>query len=303
MKLVSVIMKQTRVHKKTFWIFLKVAPALLVLLLLFVGPLITALLQSVGYAPLYGQNTFPDFSYYLGLLKRMTFWHSLALTLYYATVSTLLGTALSIYLALLLRKTFWGRKLFGYLYLLPLVLPYLLGVALTILLFSNGGLVARLCYALGFIKSTGEFPRLLYHQSGWGIMLVYLWKQIPFSTLVISGVLASQPKEYEDVAATLGASAWQTFWHVTLPHILPGVVSASVIVLAFNLGSFEVPFLLGGGFPTTLAVEAWRAFDDADYSRRLEAMAIIMLLSFVSSLLLFSYLFFYRRFEDRAGIV
>jgi putative spermidine/putrescine transport system permease protein len=288
---------------KIFWIFLKVAPVSLVLLLFFVGPLLMALLQSFGYAPLYGINTFPDFSYYQKLFAEAGFWQSLALTLYYALVPTLLGTVLSIYLALLLRKTFRGKKVFNYLYKLPLMIPYLLGVALTMVLFSNGGLIARLCYALGFIDSTQDFPRLLYSHGGWGVMIVYLWKQIPFSTLVIFSVLARQAKEDEEVAATLGATSWQIFWHVILPHILPGIVSATVIVFAFNLGSFEVPFILGGGFPNTLAVTAWRAFDNADYSRRLEAMAIIMVLSFISSLLLFSYLFFYRRFEERKGIV
>jgi putative spermidine/putrescine transport system permease protein len=288
---------------KKFWIFLKVAPVSLVLLLFFVGPLLIALLQSFGYAPLYGINTFPTLSYYRQLFATTGFGQSLALSLYYATLPTLLGTVLSIYLALLLRKRFRGKKVFNYFYTLPLVIPYLLGVALTMVLFSNGGLVARLCYAFGLIDSTQDFPRLLYSQSGWGIMLVYLWKQIPFSTLVISSVLAGQPKEDEEIAATLGANALQTFWHVTLPRIVPGIVSATVIVFAFNLGSFEVPFILGGGFPTTLAVEAWRAFDSADYSRRLEAMAILMVLSGLSSLLLLSYLFFYRRSEERRGIV
>jgi putative spermidine/putrescine transport system permease protein len=287
---------------RRFWIFLKLAPVLLVFLLLFAWPLATALLQSFGYAPLYGLNTFPDFSYYHDLFARRSFWSSLFLTLYYALTPTLLGTILSIYLALLLRKQFRGKTLMKSVYKLPLMISYLIGVALAIMLLSNGGLIARVAYALGLIDSTQGFPRLLYSQAGWGVMLVYLWKQIPFTTLIISNVLASQPREHEDIAATLGATAWQTFWHVTLPHILPGIVSVTVIVLAFNLGSFEVPFLLGGGFPNTLSVEAWRAFDDADYSRRLEAMAVIMVLSALSSLLLFSYLFLYRRFEDRVTL-
>ena len=82
---------------------------------------------------------------------------------------------------------------------------------------------------------------------------------------------------------------------------MPGVVTATVIVFAFNFGSFEAPFILGGGFPSTLPVEAWRAFDDADYTRRLRAMAIVMFISVVSGCLLYLYLYLYRRFERRRG--
>lgn len=273
------------------------------LLLLFVGPLTVSLLQSFGYAPLYGIYTFPTSRYYRELFALEGFWRSVGLTFYYAAVPTLLGTMLSIYLALLLRKQFRTKKLFGYIYKLPLMIPYLLGVALTIVLFSNGGLVARLLYWLGLLQTTQDFPRLLYSQGGWGIMFVYLWKQIPFTTLTLYAVLIGQGQEREEAAATLGARPWQRFWHITLPQLTPGIVSASVIVFAFNFGSFDVPFILGGGFPNTLAVEAWRAFDDADYSRRLRAMAIVMVLSFISGLLLFIYLITYRRFERSKGRV
>lgn len=132
-------------------------------------------------------------------------------------------------------------------------------------------------------------------------MLVYLWKQIPFVTLIVYSVLMGLGRESEEAAATLGANPWQAFWHVTLPQIMPGIVSATVIVFAFNFGSFDVPFILGGGFPNTLPVEAWRAFDDADYSRRLRAMAIIMFIGFILSVLLFTYLTLYRRFERGRG--
>jgi len=181
------------------------------------------------------------------------------------------------------------------------MIPYLVGVALVIVFFSNGGIAARLLHAVGLIASTRDFPRLLYTHGGWGIMFVYLWKQVPFTTLIVYSVLLGLGRESEEAAATLGASRWQAFWHVMLPQIMPGIVSATVIVFAFNFGSFEVPFILGGGFPNTLPVEAWRAFDDADYTRRLRAMAIIMFIGLISGLLLFTYLSVYRLFERRRG--
>lgn len=287
--------------RRRFYVPLMLSPVVLVLGTLFLGALGTALVQSLGYAPIYDIDEFPTLRWYRELFTQPGFWKSLGYTFYYAVVPTVVGLAMSVYLALALRKRFPGKALFAYVYKLPLMIPYLVGVALTILLFTNGGIIARTLFALGIIESTSEFPRLLYTHGGWGIMLVYLWKQIPFMTLLIYSVLLGLGEESEEAAATLGANGWQTFWHVTLPQIMPGIISGTVIVFAFNFGSFEVPFILGGGFPNTLPVEAWRAFDNPDYTNRPRAMAIVMVIAAISGAILYTYLWAYRRFERSRG--
>ena len=286
---------------RSLYVPLMLAPVVLTLTVLFVGALIVALLQSFGYAPLYGINEFPTGKYYASLFRQSGFWASVGLTFYYAIVPTVVGTVLSIYLALALRRRFRGKGFVQFVYKLPLMIPYLVGVAVTIVLFGNGGILARGLYAMGIIESTRDFPRLIYSHGGWGIMFVYIWKQVPFTTLIVYSVLMGLGRESEEASATLGAGKWQTFWHVTLPQIMPGIVSATIIVFAFNFGSFEIPFILGGGFPNTLPVEAWRAFEDADYSRRLRAMAIVMFIGLMSGAVLFLYLWTYRRFERLRG--
>lgn len=286
---------------RRLYVPLMLAPVVLTVSTLFVGALIVAALQSFGYAPLYGINEFPTLEHYRSLFALPGFWASVGLTFYYAIVPTIVGTILSIYLALTLRRRFRGKGFVQFVYKLPLMIPYLVGVAVTIVLFGNGGIVARSLYAMGVIESTGEFPRLIYSHAGWGIMFVYVWKQVPFTTLIVYSVLMGLGRESEEAASTLGAGKWQTFWHVTLPQIMPGIVSATIIVFAFNFGSFEIPFILGGGFPNTLPVEAWRAFEDADYSRRLRAMAIVMFIGLMSGAVLFLYLWTYRRFERLRG--
>lgn len=280
---------------------LMLAPALLVLLVLYLGSLILAFLQSLGYAPIYQINEFPTLRYYREMLTTTGFWQSVFYTFYYALVPTILGLALSIYLALTLRKRFPAKGIFQYVYKLPLMIPYLVGISLTILLFSNGGIIARLLHAVGIIDNPGQFPRLLYDSGGIGIMIVYIWKQVPFMTLIIYSVLLGLGPESEEASATLGANRWQTFWYVTLPQIMPGIITGTAIVFAFNFGSFETPYILGAGFPNTLPVEAWRAFDDADYSRRMYAMAIVTFISVVSGGLLYLYIYWYRRFERQRG--
>ncbi len=280
---------------------LMLAPALTVLIVLYLGSLIYAFLQSLGYAPVYQINEFPTTRFYREMFSTPGFWRSVYYTFYYALVPTLIGLALSIFLAITLRKRFPGKGAFQYVYKLPLMIPYLVGISLTILLFSNGGIIARILHSIGLIDNPSQFPRLLYDHNGIGIMIVYVWKQVPFMTLIIYSVLLGLGPESEEASATLGANRWQTFWYVTLPQIMPGIVTGTAIVFAFNFGSFETPFILGGGFPNTLPVEAWRAFDDADYTRRLYAMAIVMFISLVSGGLLYLYIYWYRRFEQQRG--
>jgi putative spermidine/putrescine transport system permease protein len=280
---------------------LMLAPVVITIGVLFFGALLIALLQSLGHAPIYGIQEFPTLRHYRAVFATPGFWASVGLTFTYALVPTVVGTILSLALALTLRRRFRGRRFVAFVTKLPLMIPYLVGVALTILLFANGGIVARALFALGLIETTRDFPRIIYSHGGIGIMIVYLWKQIPFTTLILTSVLMGLGKESEEAAATLGASRVQTLWHVTLPQIMPGIVSATIIVFAFNFGSFEVPFILGGGFPNTLPVEAWRAFDDADYGNRLRAMAIVMVIGFFSGAILYAYLAAYRRFETLRG--
>lgn len=289
-------------RKPRRWLYpgLNLVPPVLVLAVLYLGALISVLAQSLGFAPLYGVDTFPTLRYYGEVFGAPGFWRSFGLTLAYALAPTVLGTLLSVPLALSLRSRFRGRRLLSRLYKLPLLVPYVVGVALTLLLWSNGGLVARALFALGVIKQTGDFPRLLNAPNGVGVMLVYLWKQVPFQTLIFSSVLAGLDDGLEAAARLLGAGPLQVLWRVTLPQLVPGIVSATLIVFAFNFSAFEAPLLLGSS-PNTLPVEAWRAFSDPDTERRLYGAALTTVLSLVLGVLLGAVLLLYRGLERRWG--
>ena len=55
-----------------------------------------------------------------------------------------------------------------------------------------------------------------------------------------------------------------------------------LICFAFNVGAFEAPFILGGGYPDTLPVVAWRYFNDANYAFQLQGMATVVSIGIVS---------------------
>ena len=289
------------VQNRAFFQLAGLIPAILLVTVLFLGAFVFAVLQSLGHAPQYGITSFPTFDYYQALFDGSRFWKSLRLTFYYALVPTLIGAVISLCFALVLSRKFKGKAIALFLYRIPMVVPYLVGVSLVILLFANGGLFARVLFALDLIAAPSDFTRLIQTESGVGIMLVYLWKQVPFMTLILYSNLLVLGRQDEESARLLGATSAQVFYHITLPKLIPSLVTATLIVFAFNFGSFEVPFILGAGFPNTLPVEAWRLFDSPDYTNRPQAMAIVTLISLLSAGCLFLSFYLYRWFERFRG--
>lgn len=161
-----------------------------------------------------------------------------------------------------------------FLHQIPLALPYVVAALGVYVLLANSGMIARVAYALGVISDSSEFPRLVNHPSGVGIFLGFFWKQLPFMSLVMLAVLRTTGHQYLEVARTLGSSPLRSFWHVQIPLLLPGVFPASCILFAYNISSFELPYLLGGTHPTTLSVLAYRFFIDTDAFVRTQAQII-----------------------------
>lgn len=291
--------KQLTWARARFW--LQLTPVVLVQFVLFGGALIMAVLQSLGFAPWFGINTFPDFSHFGALWGTHLFWVSLYHTLYYGIVSTVLATLGALVLAMALIKTFPGKSLYKYIYKLPLMIPYTVGIALAVLMLGNGGMLSRLAAFAGLIDDPSQFPQILKTHAGWGIISLYVWKQVPFITLSIYAVLLSINRETQEAATILGANSRTVFFKITLPQILPGIASAPLICFAFNVGTFEAPFILGGGFPDTLPVMAWRFFNDANYALQVQGMATVVSIGIVSGIILLAYVIIYRRFEIKLG--
>jgi len=273
---------------KKFSIPIMLAPALAVIILLFLGGLLLGLLQSVNYMPIIGLNDF-SLDAYASIFSNPQFLGSLALTLGISIVTTLLTIVFSIVTALALRQTFLGKRLVNFLYQFPITIPHLVIAIGIMLLFSQSGFFSRIALNLGFITTQSEFPILVYDDLGIGIVLVYLWKQIPFVGLIVLSILQSSGNDFEELAHSLGANKWQTFRHVLLPLIIPGILPASIICFAFVFGSYEVPFLLGKPYPAVLSVLAYRLYEDTDLSARPEAMAIAVFIAVFVSILVLVY--------------
>ena len=269
-------------------ITLLLTPALTVIGVLFFGGLGLSLLRSFNYMPIIGMND-PNLDAYRSVLASPQVYRSLALTLYIAVTSTLIASVLAVATALLLRRSFRGRAIASFLVHLNLTIPHLVGAIGILYLFSQSGSFARMAYGLGLITKPADFPAIVFDPYAIGIIATYVWKELPFITVITLANMQTLGNDHESVARTLGASRWQAFRHVLLPQIMPGLLSASAIVFAFTFGAYEIPALLGASAPQTLPLMAYRGFTDVNLASHPQAMALAMLIAAVSAIMIALY--------------
>lgn len=275
-------------------VLLALAPALAVIALFLIGGVGFAFAQSLGLFALIGE---PEVTlrHYADVLTDPDLAQAVAVSLRISVVSTLTALAISVALSLVLRKRLRGDGVLRLLFQLPLPIPHLVGAVGITLLVSQSGLIARALYAIGLLHDRGDFPLLVADRFGIGIILVYVWKEVPFMTLLLLAALAGIGDRYEEVARTLGATGWQRFRHVLLPLMLPAMLSASLIVFAFTFGAFEVPLVMGRTYPKALSIWVYERFSDVDLNQRPEAMAVSVLITFLAAAIMVVYAALSRR--------
>lgn len=139
----------------------------------------------------------------------------------------------------LVRYSFPGKRLVDALIDLPFALPTAVaGIALTALYAPNGWLGGWLA-ALG-VKVA--FTPL-------GILVALVFIGIPFVVRTVQPVLEEFEPEFEEAAASLGASRWQVFRHVILPHVLPAAVTGFALAFARAVGEYGSVIFIAGNIP------------------------------------------------------
>jgi sulfate/thiosulfate transport system permease protein len=177
----------------------------------------------------------------------------------------------------LVRWRFRGRGLVQAVVDLPFaVSPIVVGVAL-ILLWGVHGWFGGLD-AMGF-KVIFGIP---------GMVIATIFVTLPFVVREVEPVLHEIGTEQEQAAATLGASAWQTFWRITLPAIRWGLTYGVVLTIARALGEFGAVIMVSSGFPgvsqtLTLLVHS-RYIDDHNTFGAYAAATLLMALALTTLL-------------------
>lgn len=256
----------------------KIIPYLLILPLILLGLIfilgvLNGLVQSFGYIPAFGLETF-TLDYYSQVFKSPSFIDSLKVSLKISLVSSILACILGTLLALSLVYTGKTKGLTLLIIKLAIIIPHTIVALFSISLLSQNGLLARLAFKFGMIGSQGDFPLLIYSENSLGIILGYLWKEIPFVAYFTLSLMKSIKTSLGEASENLGASKFQSFFYIVLPLSLPAIKKAFLIILTFSFGAYDLPFLLGPTLPKTLAVQANIEYSHPDLLHRPYAMAI-----------------------------
>jgi spermidine/putrescine transport system permease protein len=165
-------------------------------------------------------------------------------------VSTVLGTLAAFPLV---RCTFRFKQTGQLLVILPMIIPhFLMGVALLLFFAFVKMPLSRLTIILGHVVFT-----------------------LPFAVLIVSTRLYGFDRTLERAAGDLGANAARTFWHVTLPLILPGVVGAALLVFTLSMDEFLITYFVSGQ-KGTLTMYIWSLLKDG-IAPRVNALASVLL--------------------------
>ena len=210
--------------------------------LFFLIPLLLILTYSFGTSGVYGGITlgFNPGNYlkvfdplYLEIIVR---------TFVIAAITTVLCFALGYPLAYFI--VFKGRRWRNVLILLVMV-PFWTSLLIRayswVVILSGNGIANKTLQFLGIIDE----PATLIFTSQ-AVLMGMVYSYLPFMILPLYASLEKFDTRLKEAAKDLGASRWQTFWKVTFPLSMPGVIAGSILVFIPSAGEFVIPQLLGG---------------------------------------------------------
>lgn len=274
--------------RKVVWLIL---PTVLVLVTLFVGGFLFGILQSVGYfSVIADEEQKIGFDAYFAAFQNETVRAGIILTFRVAILSTVLSTVIALAISLMISRTKRFQSTLIAITQFNIPIPHVVAATGILLTFSQSGLVSRVTNHFGITDGTSDFPIITNDPFGYGIIMSYLWKEIPFMCVLILSALRGPVTNLDETAKTLGASYSYRLRKVILPYIFPAILSGTIIVFAFSFGSYEVPYLLGEPYPSTVSVVAYQLYTDRDLANRPTAMALATITSVVIGLLVYAYM-------------
>ena len=275
-------------ERKVIWLIL---PTVVVLITLFVGGFVFGILQSVGFFSVIADSEQKiSLEAYFAAFQNETVRSGIILTFRVAILSTVLSTVIALVISLMISRTKRFQSVLISITQFNIPIPHVVAATGILLTFSQSGIVSRLTNHFGITDGSSDFPIITNDPFGYGIIMSYLWKEVPFLCVLILSALRGPVTNLDETAKTLGASYGFRLRKVILPYIFPSILSGTIIVFAFSFGSYEVPYLLGEPYPSTVSVVAYQLYTNRDLANRPTAMALATITSVVIGLLVYAYM-------------
>jgi sulfate transport system permease protein len=201
-------------------------------------------------------------------------------TSFYATLFNVVFGLLAAYV--LSRYMFFGRTAIIVTISLPTAIPTAVAGFALLLLWGKYGMIGR------FISEDHQIMFTPY-----AIILANIFVTFPLAFGVLMSVFETMDRSLEEASATIGATRWQTFWHVTLPSLRGAIVTGALLTFARAIGEFGSTILVSGnlaGSTQTAPLYIFAKFNEGQVEAANAVAIVLALFSFA----IFSVLFFAR---------
>ncbi|MDO9176708.1 MAG: molybdate ABC transporter permease subunit [Agitococcus sp.] len=208
---------------------------------------------------------------------------AIILTLKLAAITTiillLIGTPIAWWLA---RSQAWWKGIVSAIVMLPIVLPPTVIGFYLLLAMGSQGWIGHITQALGL----GLLPFTFA-----GLVIASVFYSLPFVVQPLQNAFESIGQRPLEVAATLRASPFDTFFSVILPLAKPAYLTASVLAFAHTMGEFGIVLMVGGNIPDktrVVSVQIYEHVEAIEYSQAHVLSAAMLAFSFLMLLALYA---------------
>ncbi len=239
-------------YRKRLSGYLFVLPALSVILFLIAYPFVIAIYLSMTDAWVGKSGDFVGFSNYRALFDNEAFLQTLQNSLVYTIAAVGLKTVLGMALALLLNRKIKHMRLFRGAILLPWVIPNALSTLGWLWMFDSLFSVFN-----WILTHTGLVERGIPwlsnpHWAMFSIILINVWRGLPFFAITMLAGLVSIPQDVYRAARVDGAGAVDSFFHITLPLLKPLLLIIILFSTIFTVSDFNIVYILTRGGPMNM---------------------------------------------------
>ena len=285
---------------QAFYAWMLIAPAAIYLLLIVAWPLLEALRLSITNAGLGGEE-YIGFANYEKLAGSTKFQRTIGLTFKWMFLSVALKVLLGLIGATLLNAKLKGTSFYRILIMPPWIVPIAIGCVGWLWLYQGHfGFIAGMLQRVGILD--GPFEFLAYRNSAfYSAIITDVWVGTPFVTLFFLAAMQAVPKDMYEAAYIDGASAWYRFRRITIPQIMPAIVSMSLLSAIWTFNSFEIIWILTEGGPrgatTTLIIDTYKtSISNYKFGEGAARATVIVFLLSIFSLL---YLWLLNKFNQK----
>jgi ABC-type spermidine/putrescine transport system permease subunit I len=254
-----------------------IAPSLALIAALFLYPLAFSLISA--FSDERGRPTLAWFAKAFELYSG-----DIVFTILIVVASTALTAVIAIAIAgvLTLGETPWIVGTLKALYRWPLFIPFIVAAQCMRTFLAKNGLMNNSVVALGLVDPLQTVSLLDWR----GIIITFVWKQVPFVTLLIAGALASIDRATLEAGRNLGASRLRVLVELALPQVAPTLLVALVLSFVTIMSVLSVPMMVAGSQPTMLTVDmAFRINAYGDYATANALGVISYLISAVAAVI------------------